>query len=672
MRVLVVEDDEGIAAGLRGHLRQHGCAVDTAEGVGTAWAALRAEPFDVVLLDLGLPDGDGAEVLRRVRQAPADGLPDPHTPVLIMTARDEVSSRIAGLDLGADDYVTKPFDPDELAARMRALRRRAQGRSQPSIRCGDLEIDPAARTVLRAGVPVELAAREFAVLLALVEARPRVLSPAADRGPAVQLERGAREQRHRGARAPPAPQARRRRDPHDARRRLLRPGRERHGVKATSLLRNLLAWTLAALAVVWASFIVVGFRTGIHEADELTDGHLASVASLLLSERDGSFSSQRNPAAVVSPDLKQHDYQQSLSVVIWDGSGRVLTHTGEAPQPVFDDKEGFADLRMGEPAATWRTFSQWDGPQQKRKVMVLLSVEERDGLAWDIGEQMAEPGLWLLPVITIALGLAIQRGLTPLHELSRDVHDLDASQAEPLRARHPQTEFKAVVDAINLLVERQQAAIERERQLASELAHELRTPLASLALHARAMRGPQTDAERADSLERLERDSLRAGHVLAQLLSLARASRTELAEAAKPLDLAKLAGEVVADYAQPALDSGHELALAAPPTFELKGHPVLLEMALRNLIDNALGHTAAGTLVEVQVDAQGRWLQVCDNGGAAGGPARTDVGPSRLTLGLGLGHRVVEKIAAIHGAEFAKVPAPDGFSACYRVSFPAG
>jgi two-component system response regulator QseB len=178
MRVLVVEDDEGIAAGLRGHLRRHGCAVDVAAGVGPAWAALRAEPFDVVLLDLGLPDGDGGDLLRRLRQSPEGALPDARTPVLIMTARDEVASRIAGLDLGADDYVTKPFDPDELAARMRALRRRAEGRARPTLRCGELEIDPAARTVHRRGRPMELSAREFAVLLALVEVSPRVLSRA--------------------------------------------------------------------------------------------------------------------------------------------------------------------------------------------------------------------------------------------------------------------------------------------------------------------------------------------------------------------------------------------------------------------------------------------------------------------------------------------------------------
>ncbi len=178
MRGLVVEDDEGIAAGLRGHLRQQGYAVDVAQGVASAWAALRAEPFDLVLLDLGLADGDGAEVLRRLRHTPDGALPDAATPVLIMTARDEVSSRIAGLDQGADDYVTKPFDPNELAARIRALRRRAHGRALPTLRHGELEIDPAARVVRLRGVPMALSAREYMLLLALIEISPRVLSRA--------------------------------------------------------------------------------------------------------------------------------------------------------------------------------------------------------------------------------------------------------------------------------------------------------------------------------------------------------------------------------------------------------------------------------------------------------------------------------------------------------------
>ncbi len=181
MRILVVEDDAGIASGLRTNLQQRGYAVDVCDGVASAWSALRTERFDAVLLDLGLADGDGSELLRRLRLSPAGAaqaaaLPDPATPVLIVTARDQVHQRIAGLDLGADDYLTKPFNVDELDARLRALLRRAAGRTSPTIRHGDIELDPAARTVRQKGKPVDMSPREFSVLLVLLESRGRVLS----------------------------------------------------------------------------------------------------------------------------------------------------------------------------------------------------------------------------------------------------------------------------------------------------------------------------------------------------------------------------------------------------------------------------------------------------------------------------------------------------------------
>lgn len=177
MRILVVEDDAGIAEGLRANLQQRGYAVDLCAAVAPAWAALALERFDAVLLDLGLPGADGSELLRRLRAAPAtEGLPDPHTPVLILTARDQVRERVAGLNLGADDYLAKPFDVDELEARLRALLRRAAGRAAPIIRHGDLEVDPAARSVHRGGEAVELPPRAFSVLLVLLQAQGRVLS----------------------------------------------------------------------------------------------------------------------------------------------------------------------------------------------------------------------------------------------------------------------------------------------------------------------------------------------------------------------------------------------------------------------------------------------------------------------------------------------------------------
>lgn len=179
MRLLIVEDDPGIAEGLAQVLKASGHAADICGTLQHARSALAIEPFDAVLLDLGLPDGDGVSLLRSVRgttRQAARALPDPDTPILIMTARDGVGARIAGLDHGADDYLVKPFDSHELLARIRATVRRCRGRSSPTLVYRDLVIDPATRTVTRGGQPVALGVREFALLQTLVEARPQVLA----------------------------------------------------------------------------------------------------------------------------------------------------------------------------------------------------------------------------------------------------------------------------------------------------------------------------------------------------------------------------------------------------------------------------------------------------------------------------------------------------------------
>lgn len=435
-----------------------------------------------------------------------------------------------------------------------------------------------------------------------------------------------------------------------------------------TLTRHLLAWALGALVLLWATFIALGYRTGQNEADELTDGQLATVTALLLSYAPGEFGPRAPPA--LPPEVKAHDYQQSMTVVVWDRSGRMLTHAGAAPLPAFDPAEGFATLSLGQPPQPWRVFSRWD-ESRSRKVMVLLSARERDRLAEDIANQIAEPGLWLLPVIALVLGLAIRRGLRPLYELSRDVHALDIQHAARLEDRWRHQEFRATVVAINTLMERYHAALTRERALANEFAHEMRTPLAAVALHAGALKAAPEGPIRGEILARLDRDVARAGQVLADLLALARASRAQWDEAAQPVDLAEVARGVVADFAPHAHETGHDLALVSSAPFALAGHPLLLELALRNLLENAISHTPAGTHVEIQLDAQQRWLQVCDDAPSdALVPARDERPAAAVSLGLGLGHRVVEKIAAIHGASFAQVR-QEGFSSCYRISFEA-
>ena len=170
MRILLIEDDPLLGDGLAAGLRQSGFAVDWLKDGESAVAALAAERFDLAVLDLGLPKLTGMEVLKRLR-AKGSAMP-----VLILTARDATTDKIAGLDGGADDYLVKPVDLDELAARIRALLRRAAGRAAPQLRHGKIALDPAGHRVEVNGKPVELSAREFAVLHALLASAGRVMT----------------------------------------------------------------------------------------------------------------------------------------------------------------------------------------------------------------------------------------------------------------------------------------------------------------------------------------------------------------------------------------------------------------------------------------------------------------------------------------------------------------
>ncbi len=170
MRILLVEDDRMLGDGVQAGLGAAGFTVDWVRDGEAALAALAGEGFAAVLLDLGLPRRDGLSVLASLRSA------GNVVPVMILTARDQISDKVRGLDLGADDYMVKPFDLDELAARLRALVRRSSGRADACLRHGELVIDPAARTVTLRGEAVSLTVREFDLLSVLLDAAGRVLT----------------------------------------------------------------------------------------------------------------------------------------------------------------------------------------------------------------------------------------------------------------------------------------------------------------------------------------------------------------------------------------------------------------------------------------------------------------------------------------------------------------
>ncbi len=181
MRLLLLEDDTGLGAGLRDFLQGEGHRVDWCQRLAEA-GMLRDEPYDALLVDWQLPDGSGLDWVRALRRR-GDG-----TPVLVLTARDLLDDRVRGLDAGADDYLVKPFDPEELSARIRAITRRRGGSGSPRVTFGAIEIDLTGRSVFVSGVRAKLTAREWALLEALALRAGRLVSKSDLEGLVLGLE----------------------------------------------------------------------------------------------------------------------------------------------------------------------------------------------------------------------------------------------------------------------------------------------------------------------------------------------------------------------------------------------------------------------------------------------------------------------------------------------------
>ena len=440
-----------------------------------------------------------------------------------------------------------------------------------------------------------------------------------------------------------------------------------------TLTRRLQLWVLCALVVMWLGFVWLAYKTGANESDELTDGHLASMTAMLLNQRSLDFVADvHQTPRVRAPRLIYHDYQQTLSVASWDAQGRLLAFQGDAPVPSFDAATGFRELALGEPETRWRVFSQWD-VSRSRMVMVLLNMGERADLAADIAQQMSVPGFWLLPALSVLLMLAIWRGLRPLYQLSAEVARIDVSRAERVPERYNMREFASVVSSINTLIDNHSAALERERQLANEVAHELRTPLSSLSLQLKALQGWLDPEERQEILAQMECDTLRAGRVLNQLLALARASRTEMQNMAEPVNLGAMVRRLAADVVRNPRVDKHPLSVDVREEVTVHAHPLLVELALCNLVDNALQHTPPGTAVEIQLLRAGAevWLQVCDDGTSHSAPLAALRRP-HATERLGLGHKIVQRAMEVQGGRFERAEAPAPFTTCFRLVFVVG
>lgn len=428
------------------------------------------------------------------------------------------------------------------------------------------------------------------------------------------------------------------------------------------LWRHLWGWTLSALTLVWLTLMAVAWYTGHHETEEMSDGYMLGVARLWLAVSPGAVGELAQPLA--REGLRS--YVQDVAVIEWQGERVVTdTHRMQAGLGLDAAPAAGASVRHYEGAmgsGPWRMVvaeaaATPDAP--RRRVAVLMNMAQRVDLGRDVAEHVARPALLVLPLVALGLWWTLRRGLRPLDQLSEEVAKLDAFAGQRLGNQHRFREFSSTVQAINTLVDTLQTRAQRERAFASDVAHELRTPLSAIALQARAaQREPSPE-----HLAQLEHEALRAGRILAQLLDLARAQRTGVnglsGEVVAPVELGALATDLISRHAQMGYESGHELSLVQPDTpVRVRAQPMLLELALRNLLENALRHTPAGTQVCVEVwqTPQAVGLSVSDDGQRSARPQPASAGTVAPadTAGLGLGLRLVERIAEQLGAQFLR------------------
>jgi two-component system, OmpR family, sensor histidine kinase QseC len=441
-----------------------------------------------------------------------------------------------------------------------------------------------------------------------------------------------------------------------------------------TLWRQLWNRTFGAVLAVWITLSVVAVSTGFHEARKFLDGQLSSVGQLWLAaavDRPSSTAATLAPGPA-PPDL-QGEYFQSLALLAWEDGALVndshrlaagldltaLTNPG-LHTVVFSDASGRHD---------WRAYvAQQPRDGRVYRVAVLVELRARNALGWDMAEHVTLPALLLLPLVALLLWWSIRRGLRPLERLSREVAELDSAAGQRLDGAHRHREFASTVSAINALVDSLEAQAERERAFASDVAHELRTPLAAIALQA----GVAQHEPSPERLAQLEQEALRAGRILTQLLDLARAQRHggagDAGHCPVALDLGEVAERLVAELAPQAHGSEHELSLQslAGPV-QVFAAPLLLELALRNLIGNALRHTPGGTQVVVEVwrSAEAHGVSVSDDGQRAGAPA-----PRASSDGLGLGLRLVERMAEQMGAQLQRSPGAAPMTTCFTLHWP--
>lgn len=448
----------------------------------------------------------------------------------------------------------------------------------------------------------------------------------------------------------------------------------------TSIHRRLLSILLATFAIGWLALALLSYFSARHEIEELFDAELAQSARVLLGltlheiEEERAKGEGGQLPVAIDPTLAGHQYEEKIAFQIWAGS-TLLLRSPNAPVEPLSLSAGYSDRSIG--ADPWRVFSLID-TDRSIKIDVGEHYAVRDDLIYDILRDLSWPLLFTLPFLAFAIGGGIRRALAPLAATTREIRRRSPEQLAPLDAHDAPAEVWPLVDALNDLLGRLQAALDGERRFTANASHELRTPLAGLKAQAQVALRAGDDAQRRQALSQIVSGVDRATHLLEQLLMLARLDPDSTGARYEVIAPAPVAREVIAELALAAVAKGIDLSFDNGGDAKILADRTAFAVLLRNLVDNAICYSDAGGRVRIRIATVDGHVElvVCDAGPGIAPEQRLRVlerfyrvaGASGAGCGLGLS--IVKRIAELHGATLALADAAPGPGLEVRVRFP--
>jgi len=440
-----------------------------------------------------------------------------------------------------------------------------------------------------------------------------------------------------------------------------------------SLRARLLAGVLFATALVWSALAASGYFESRRQLEELMDANLEQTAELLAAQ----LTEEDDRDEIELEHVRQlHRYGRRVAFQVWERGTRLRVRSSSAPnRRLSPATSGFAtNLVDGQ---MWRVFSTWAGANQAL-VQVGEPVSARQRVSLEITERLLAPVAIALPLLAMALLMAIRNGLKPLDLLAKQVANMDPTRLQPVRASTAPREVRPLVAQLNQLFERIGHSLEKERRFTADAAHELRTPMAAIAVQAQVAQGSTAPAEREHAISKVLEACQRGTHLVDQLLTLARADSASRIESEVPCDMARVAREVLADIGPAGHARGVQLELESPPSLMVSGNETWLRILIRNLVDNAIryGHSGGPVLVRLSSGVDGTLLEVCDDGPGIPEEDRARVLERFYRIagsgesGSGLGLSIVSRIAQTCGARLAMHEGEGGKGLRVRLFFP--